>query len=295
MACDRSNIVRVSRVEREGEYRASPDFDEDANNVLDFGWWASNGPTGGYLASLALKASCRATGLSQSWARGVNVNILRLAAADHYQTTVSVVGRPKGITICEVHFVQGELFATATIQFGPPRGDSRSGDAEPPSVLRAEAYPQMVFRPPYPPVVDRFSYRPTGDPEGQFGKTSWDLVWIRPRTETNGGKISTALVLDCWYPPNHMRTVRRHLVGEAPLSEPPPVDLVAASLLFPAGTAAYHPQLSILLASRLEPIVDGYHFERAEAWSERGRLLLTATVLRRASDPTAVATSSRGI
>jgi hypothetical protein len=199
-----------------------------------------------------------------------------------------------GITICQVNFDQGELFATATIQFGPPRGDTYGGDAEPPSVLPAEAYPQMVFRPPYPPVVHQFSYWPTGGPEGQFGRTDWDLVWVRPNKESTGGKIRTALVLDCWYPPNHMRTVRRNLVGEAPLIDPPPVDLLAVSLQFPAGSGDYDSQRSILLANRLEAIVDGYYFERAETWSETGQLLLTANVLRRTSDPTAAATRSRG-
>lgn len=43
---------------------------------------------------------------------------------------------------------------------------------------------------------------------------------------------------------------------------------------------------SILLANRLEAIADGYYFERAETWSEAGRLLLTANVLRQTSDPT---------
>lgn len=276
----------MSFAEREGEYRASPDVNEGATDILDYGWWASNGPTGGYLASLALQASCRATGLNESWARGMNLNVLRLAAADRYQTTVSVVGRPTGITICEVNFVQGERFATATVHFGPPRGDSDSGDAEPPAVLPALAYPQMVFRPPYPPVVDQFSYRPTGGPEEQFGKTGWDLVWVRPNKESNGGKIHAALVLDCWYPPNHMRTVRRHLVEEAPLIDPEPVDLLAVSLQFPAGTEDYRSQRSILLANRLEAIADGYYFERAETWSEEGRLLLTANVLRRTGEPT---------
>jgi hypothetical protein len=293
MAGDSLNSVPMSCAEREGEDRASPDVDEDAADILDYGWWASNGPTGGYLASLALEASCSATGLSESWARSVNLHVLRLAAADRYQTTVSAVGRPTGITICEVNFVQGELFATATIQFGLPRGGTRGGDAEPPSVLPAKAYPQMVFRPPSPPVVHRFSYRPIGGPGGQFGRTGWDLVWVGPNNESNGGKIRTLLVLDCWYPPNHMRTVRRHLLGEASLGDPPPVDLLAVSLQFPAAAADYHAQRTILLANRLETIVDGYYFERAEAWSETGRLLLTANVLRRTSEPTTVATRSR--
>jgi hypothetical protein len=151
----------------------------------------------------------------------------------------------------------------------------------------------MVFRPPYPPVVEQFSYRPTGGTEGLFGKTSWDLVWVQPNKESNGGKIRTALVLDCWYPPNHMRSVRRHLVGEAPLIDPPPVDLLAVSLQFPAGTGDYDSQRSILLANRLEAIVDGYHVERAETWSETGQLLLTANVLRRTSEPTPEGTRSR--
>jgi hypothetical protein len=129
----------MSSAEREGEYHVAPG--KDTTDILDFGWWASNGPTGGYLASLVLEASCRATALSQSWARSVDLHVVRLAAADRYQTTVSALGGPTGITVCMVNFAQGEPFATANVQFGPPRGDSHGGDAGAPSVLPAEAYP----------------------------------------------------------------------------------------------------------------------------------------------------------
>ena len=34
--------------------------DEASSGRLDYSWWASNGPTGGYLVSLAVEAGSRA-------------------------------------------------------------------------------------------------------------------------------------------------------------------------------------------------------------------------------------------
>jgi len=42
---------------------------------LDFGWWASNAPTGGYLTRLSLEAAGRVTGLEAGTARSVDLHV----------------------------------------------------------------------------------------------------------------------------------------------------------------------------------------------------------------------------
>ena len=99
--------------------RPTPARPGDARARLDFGWWASNGPTGGYLASLALDRACEETDLDPTGARSVELSVLRLAAADTYVTDVSVAAGPTRIALATVTFTQDEPFAQASIYFSP--------------------------------------------------------------------------------------------------------------------------------------------------------------------------------
>jgi hypothetical protein len=56
---------------------------------LDFGWWASNGPTAGYLLSLVLESVGRLPGLHSVTPRTVDLRIVRLAAADDFEVTAA--------------------------------------------------------------------------------------------------------------------------------------------------------------------------------------------------------------
>ena len=228
---------------------------------LDFGWWASNGPTGGYLASLALEAACERAALDPSWARSIDLHVLRLAAADRYQVNVSLVTGPSRIALASVTFSQGEPFATASVYFSPPRGTTQAGDSAPPSALPPEAYAEMStsgLR--VPPVMGQFSYRPTAGPDGRGPKDGWDLVWVRP-VHPVAGRAGVARMLDCWYPPNHMRMVRNYLAGIDELADPPAANLLGASVLFPADDERYATANFALLANRLIVVADGHYLE----------------------------------
>ena len=56
---------------------------------LNFGWWASNGPTAGYLVSLVLESVGRLRGLDSVTPRSVDLRIVRLAAADDFDVTAA--------------------------------------------------------------------------------------------------------------------------------------------------------------------------------------------------------------
>jgi len=266
---------------RDADREANVVDEHDSPAVLDYGWWASNGPTGGYLTSLAIDVACGATGISSSWARSVDLHVIRLAAAGPYRTTVSVVAGPTRINLATVTFAQGEPFAISTVYFGPSRGASGAGDAKPPAVLPPEVYAEMTVGVRSPPVMQQFSYRPTTPADGQSAKDGWDLVWVRALGPTPPGRVGILRLVDCWYPPNHMRVVRKHLAGGAQLTEPPAVNLLAASVHLPGAEDAYTTDEPILVANRLDTITEGHYYERAEAWSLSGQPLLTATLLRR--------------
>jgi hypothetical protein len=178
-------------------------------------------------------------------------------------------------------FAQDGPFATATVYFSPPRGASSAGDATPPAILPPEAYAEMTVGRPAPPVMNQFSYRPVAGSDARGAANGWDLVWVRPLWSTPVGRTGVARLLDCWYPPNHMRVVREYLAGAPQLTEPPAVNLLAASVLFPAADQAYTVDKSTLVANRIDTITDGHYYEHAQAWSEAGELLLAATVVRR--------------
>lgn len=253
----------------------------DAHPRLDFGWWASNGPTGGYLASLALDRACEETDLDPTAARSVELSVLRLAAADTYVTDVSVAAGPTRIALATVTFSQDEPFAQASVYFSPSVGGSIPGDCEPPGALPPEAYAELASNSLHgPPVMSQFVYRPTTDPDGQSPKPGWDLVWVRP-VQPMSGRANVARLVDNWYPPNHTRAVRNYLTGHAELAEPPTVSLLGASIVFPAPEDAYRNVSFVLVANQLDIVTNGHYFEQTEVWSEHGDLLIAARLLRR--------------
>jgi hypothetical protein len=91
-----------------------------------------------------------------------------------------------------------------------------------------------------------------------------------------------ATMIDCWYPANHMAVVRDHVTGTtAALTDPPATTLMGAHLSFTAPEECYSDVRLVLLASRLDSIVDGHHFEQTEVWSEDKRLLAVGRIMRR--------------
>jgi len=255
---------------------------DNARPRLDFGWWASNGPTGGYLASLALDRECQETELDATGVRSVELSVLRLAAADTYVTDVSVAAGPARIALASVTFnQQDEPFAQASVYFSPSVGGSNPDDCRPPGALPPEAYAELASnRLNGPPVMGQFVYRPTTDPDGQSPKPGWDLVWVRP-VRSMSGRSSVARLVDSWYPPNHTRAVRNYLTGHAELAEPPTVSLLRASIVFPAPEDAYRNMNFVLVANQLDIVTNGHYFEQTEVWSENGDLLIAARLLRR--------------
>jgi hypothetical protein len=90
-------------------------------------------------------------------------------------------------------------------------------------------------------------------------------------------------MIDCWYQAHFMLAVCDHLRhgGAAePLEQPSPTRLASAHLMFPSHAAVYDEVRHALLATRAIGGADGHHFEEAELWSERGELLIAASLSR---------------
>jgi Acyl-CoA thioesterase C-terminal domain len=251
---------------------------------LDFGWWASNGPTAGYLMRLALEALDHNVDTDAS-VRRIDLHVLRLAAAAPFDVNVSTNPGAAGLNLVTVTFGQIEPFAVASLTLGAAERGTAAGDVEPPAALTLDAYRPMDTRSGHlPPVTSRFVYRPTVEPDGRGPRADWDVVWLTPTDSRLHGRALVASIIDCWYPPSFTRTVREHLRTRQKLEQPKPTTLAAASVSFTASHATYTRAHHVLLANQISAISDGHYFERSEVWSDRGELLATADLLRRHRD-----------
>jgi hypothetical protein len=282
----------------EDTFRRDPHDPRQASGRLDFGWWASNGPTGGYLACLSLEEAGRVTGADTTTARRVDLHVLRLAAADDFETSVDVATGPSGLTLVTLAFHQARPFAVASVYFSPTDGSvSRYlADADPPAALPPLAYPEMTtIGTTGPPVTSQFRYRPTTGLDGTGPRPGWDVFWVQPASRQAVGRAGVVGMIDCWYPPSYMRSVREYLRDPRDaLTEPGATNLMGVQVLFSAPNSSYEHTNFALVANRMSTGTDGHYFEQSEIWSEQGELLITAQLLRR-NQPNRETPSAAGV
>jgi hypothetical protein len=231
----------VSNIPRPGHAVSRDPHDKGrASGRLDFGWWASNAPTGGYLTRLSLDEAGRVTGADASTARCVDLHVLRLAAADDFETSVEVAAGPSGLALVTVTFRQARPFAVASVYFSPSDGPASAyvADAAPPAALPPRAYAEMTMGgTARPPVTSQFRYRPTTALDGTGPRPGWDVFWVQPARRYAVGRAGVVGMIDCWYPPSYMRSVRENLRDPRDaLTESGPTNLMGVQVLFSALT-----------------------------------------------------------
>src|SRR5260370_5771147 len=166
-------------------------------SALDYGWWASDGPTAGYLVRRAIDALEQSADAGRGQVRHAHVQVLRLAAADAIDISVARASGTHGSGRVSVTFGQGGEFAGATLTVGPRLGHSGTGDGTPPAALPLEAYvPMITPSPTLPPVTGRFEYRPTTDQDGRGPRPGWDVVWVTPTDHRLRGLALLASIID---------------------------------------------------------------------------------------------------
>ena len=221
------------------------------------------------------------TGADASTARCV----LRLAAADDFETSVEVAAGPSGLALVTVTFRQARPFAVASVYFSPSDGSAPPylADADPPAALPPLAYAEKTMGGTAgPPVTSQFRYRPTTGLDGTGPRPGWDVFWVQPARRHAVGRAGVVGMIDCWYPPSYMRSVREYLRDPRDaLTEPGATNLMGVQVLFSAPDSSYDNTNFALVANRMSTGTDGHYFEHSEVWSEQGELLITAQLLRR--------------
>jgi hypothetical protein len=148
--------------------------------LLDHRWWASDGPTGGYLLRLAIEAADPFTD-DEHQVRAVTLRVLRQALPAAFTSSVSAASGTAGLRMITVTFTQHTAFAAADLLSGPAQGQTARADTVPPPARPASAYLPMVMRPASsPPVTTQFWYRPAMGPDGTGPRPGWDAVWVSP-------------------------------------------------------------------------------------------------------------------
>src|SRR5258708_25583096 len=84
-------------------------------SALDYGWWASNGPTAGYLVRRAIDALEQSPDAGRGQVRDAHVQVLRLAAADAIDISLARATRPHGSGRGSFTFRQGPELSAATL------------------------------------------------------------------------------------------------------------------------------------------------------------------------------------
>jgi len=177
---------------------------DNARPRLDFGWAASNGPTGGYLASLRLDANPRGPTRRDRGAQRRGSSVLRLAErrTRYARTSPSRPARPAS-PLASLPSTNKTSVRTASVDFKPvPSAVRIPTTGRPPGALPPEAYAELAeHRLNGPPVMGQFVYRPTTDPDGQSPKPGWDLDGYVPCGRCQG-EAASRVSSDSWYPPN---------------------------------------------------------------------------------------------
>jgi hypothetical protein len=257
--------------------------------TLDYSWWASDGPTGGYLLRLALEFILDLKA-DVGEIRSITVQVLRRAAASSYTIEATALPGANGVRVLTVIFGQQGPFAIAHVVFARPRGEGFASDAMPPAVLPSAAYDVLKTSDGAgPPVLRQFDYRPTTGPDGSTARDGWDSTWVESRSRTRlAGPALLASVIDCWYPANHSRLIREHLQERSgALTNPASTHLTEARITF--VTRPGKEDGALLLATQLCALSNGQHTERCEIWSERGALLAIGEIVRQNATPDAAA------
>lgn len=234
---------------------------------IDPGWWIVDGPNGGYVAAILLRAATDA--LDDDTRHPLTLTAQYLARPRQGEATVTTaverVGRSLATVTTRLH-QQERLLAIATATFsGPRRSLLEFSDLEPPDVPPPEACP--LFPPAGEKMVeinDRYESRwAYGDRPFSRSNRSVSSGWLRTEDAREVDAPLAAAMTDAWIPPVFAR------LEEPGILAVPTIELTVylrGPLPRPAGEyvlGVFDTKVGAL----------GYIEEDGELWSEDGVLL----------------------
>jgi len=243
----------------EGKYLAS----------LSPRWWVQQGPNGGYIAAIVLRAFTAAVNDASRTPRSLTLHYLRPAVEGDAVVHVTIERAGRSLTSLSARLTQGDrLIAVAVAAFSMPRTGIDFCDLTMPQVPGPAHYAEPKIPEHAIPIGRRWDTRwAIGRPPMQGDGGSSKAIaggWIRLPERQQIDAVVTAAITDGWLPPIFSRVNVALAV--------PTVDL---TIHF--RSALPHPGLTdddfVLAVFRTNVIADGFLEEDGEIWAPDGTLI----------------------
>ncbi len=229
-------------------------------------WWVEQGPNGGYVAAVMLRAIQRGAAVERA-PRSLTVQFPRAPAAGPVEIAVKVEREGGTVTFLSARMEQsGELQATALAVLADDLDatgfeELRMPAVEPPDELYSPD-PEQI--PGMPTMFQNYSMRTALGDQAFSGGAPNSGVWMRAREPRLLDAPLAAAILDAWFPAPFVRlerpvpapTIDYTVHFRAPLPEP--------------GASAGDPYLANFRSGLAR---GGFFEEDGELWSQDGQLL----------------------
>lgn len=261
-----TRFERDTQVRRRDSHTPSrPTFDA----TVDRAWWVQNGPNGGYVAAIILRALTETVDDAQRSPRSLTIHYTAPPAEGDITIATAVERAGRSMTTCSARVTQGErLIALALAAFSMPREGPEFNDLVPPDAPEPDTIPLLPIPDEAPMIAHRWETRfVIGKPFGgsvEPGAVAETGGWIRPEEPQIIDALMVAAMTDAWIPPIFSR-----------LSEPfivPTVDLTVhfrTTLPIPGSAPGDH----LLAVFRTNAAADGFLEEDGELWTADGTLV----------------------
>jgi len=234
--------------------------------VIDTSWSAPNGPNGGYLAAIVLRALVAELGDAARPARSITCHYLRPPGEGDVRSEVREERAGRSVTALSARLLQDDrLCVVALAAFAVDRKGAADYAATAPDVPPADAVDVAVPPEQAPPMVHKFEVRPAIGPRPFWGADEAVTGgWIRLAEAHPVDAPALAMYADAWLPAPFTRIV-------APVAAPT-IDLTV-HFRAPAVAATLAADTPLLAVFRSTTSAEGFFEEDGEIWSPDGVLL----------------------
>jgi acyl-CoA thioesterase len=237
---------------------------------IDRGWWIINGPNGGYVAAIVLRALLAEVNDAGRAPRSLTIHYLRPPVEGPVDVAVTIERSGRTLTTATARLLQGgKLLALAVGAFASSRQGFSFDDRTMPSLPPVDACER--FRDKYPSSVElqqRYDNRwGIGDPLGSSSKRALLGGWIRFDEPRVTDALAVAAYTDAFVPAVFTRVPQQSAVGPVPT-----IDLtIHFRATLPLEDSAVGEHSIAVFTSRTSR--DGFMEEDGEIWSAGGVLL----------------------